>query len=328
MTTDSLERLAALAPQPQWDDNDRADLLTYVLAAPATAAVTARTPIRRRRRVLVITGIIGLAAAVAVAVPALAPSSTPVGATPAAAAALDRLAVVAARYPAGAVGPGKFWHQVYVEKQNGFTGCCTPAGKDLIGTTVTHHESWTDSVGNIWRVDRIRTAFKGAQPKTENRVAEFTVNKYDDTAYYASLPTDPSRLRDRLRADAKSDGAPSIDRAVFITIQQIFQRGTAPRDLRTAMLKVLAETPHVSVQLHASDPAGRTAERFDYIDQHSSPDYVDSMFFDPATAQYVGEQSVSSDPSHGRTTYSNTVEISDIVDTIPASVLRQAKVGK
>lgn len=135
-------------------------------------------------------------------------------------------------------------------------------------------------------------------------------------AFLATLPTDPAALLNYLRAHVH--GSSSTDEAVFVAVGDMLSGGFAPPALRAATLRVLERTPHVTVR-SGQDSLGRTATVVDFVDESGRPGVVQSLYFDPATARLLQTGRTASDLA-----YSGTVVSSDVVNSIPAQVLRDA----
>jgi hypothetical protein len=318
MTTDLSDRLSALRPAPQFPPLERQAMLDTILntdravTEPLTA-IAARSP--RRRRLLAGAAAVGLAAAVAIVVPALVPSRTPGGATPAAAAELRRLAVITTHHRSATLGPGQYW---YVDQTLNQTG----DARDLFGdpnsrrvTLTARYLSWTDQHGNLWRQEQSTDA--NGKPGVSTDYFPAHANSDESPDFLASLPTVADNLRDYLRAHAT--GSDSVDEAVFVAIEPILQGGIASAQLRTAAVQVLAETDHVGLTRNARTSTGLSAERFDFIDQTNRPDTIQSIYFDPKSAQVLETSTTAPN--------STSVEIvhqTHVTDSVPTAIRKTA----
>lgn len=285
-----------------WPPAERAAALDRILAGTATST---RTNHRVGRRALTV-GLSAAAAAVAAAVivPIVVPLGGPGGASPAAAAELTRLAEVAATSPGPTAGRGQFLHLLIDERQSGRLGI-NPDGtaRPVDGVVL---ESWTAYNGTIWRRD-----INNPNPVD---YYEFPPGR-DDTAapspsYLQSLPIDPAKLEKLLRHNpAEPNGS---DNAIFTAVGDMLRGGFAPPALRTALVIVLKGLHQVTLGPATVDALGRRAVQFIIAGQGS-------LFFDPVTAQIIEE----SDPSMG---FVSLVEKADVVDAVPADVLKNAQI--
>jgi hypothetical protein len=300
-----VDRLEALRPTKDsvdrlWSPAERQAVLEGVLH-----------PARRTGRVRRPLMLVGAAASVAVAALAVSlvlPGGAPGGASPAAAAALDRLAGVAAAAPFDTARPDQFLHMVVVETQTGDGS----AAENPAGTSVRTHESWTAADGSGWRKD------------TEaGHVLYFRLPAGGDytaapsPAYLASLPTDPDALRARLVANAS--GSTSTDEAVFVAVGDMLRGGFAPPALRVAALEALKHTPHVSLGKTTVDAQGRPVVELDFVDQGNRPDEVQALYFSAETSEIVQETTQAPGLD-----YRGLVQASGVTDAVPADVLAQA----
>lgn len=301
-----IDAVAAFRPDDEtldalWPAPDRAAALDRVLADVADPRAAAHR--YGRRRMLAI-GVPAVAAAVAAAVvvPILAPSGGPGGASPAAAAELSRLAHIAATTPGPVAAPGQFLHLLIEERQHGRTGI-NPDGSARPVDTV-ELESWTAGDGTIWRRDVNNpdpVDYYKFPPGGDNTAAP-------SPRYLNSLPTEPAKLEQLLRHNP--DEPNGSDGAVFTAVGDLLRGGFAPPALRTALVKVLERLPRVALGPATTDALGRAAVQFTIAGQGS-------LFFDPATAQILEE----ADLSMG---FVSVVKAADLVDTVPAVVLRNA----
>jgi hypothetical protein len=114
--------------------------------------------------------------------------------------------------------------------------------------------------------------------------------------------------------------------------------GFAPPALRTAAIQVLERLPHVTLSVVTTDSLGRTAQQFDFVDESNRAGAVQSLSFDPATAQIVDEGTTSHggdplviDGPSGRQVvssdldFTSAVVLAQAVDQVPADVLDRAE---
>jgi hypothetical protein len=112
--------------------------------------------------------------------------------------------------------------------------------------------------------------------------------------YLTGLPTNVDDLTAYLRSHVS--GSSSRDEAVFVAVGDALRTGDllATSDLRAALVGVLARTPGVTVHQDQRDYLDRPATRIDFVDEQTRPDEVQSMYFDPATYQFLEERDGSS----------------------------------
>ena len=324
---DPLALLSELRPDERevdavWPLADRAAVLDDIVVT------------RRRDRRPLFLGAAGVAAAsAAVLTIALVPlNGSPhrgVGMPPAQLAAvttaLNHLAGVAAAGPAD-TGTGSFWHLQIREQQTG------PEGQR---DSVTTQESWTDHTGRVWRHDVMTV--QGSAPEVD--YYEFAPGSdqvsYPSPAYLDTLPTEPAALYDFL--DSHVSGSSSHEEAIFVAVGDMLRGGFAPPELRSAAIQVLTRLPHVSLSDTTTDPLGRTVQQFEYTDDSARPGAVQSIAFDPATAQILDEgysshggSPIVMDGPNGRQVLSSDLDFTssvvraDTVDAVPADVLDRA----
>ena len=304
----AIDRLTALRPTDTtvdrlWSPQERAAALERVLDTGPVPVAT-----RRSRRPLAI----GLAAAavavVAIAVPLALPVGAPGGASPAAAAELDRLATVAASAPFDTAGPDDVLHLVVVDHQ---TSDGT-AVEDPAGTDVRTLESWTTADGTTWRKDTEAGEVRYYQfaPGGDYTAAP-------SPAYLASLPTDPDALRSYLRSHVS--GSSSTDEAVFTAVGDMLRGGFAPPALRVAALDVLKHTDHVTLGDATADELGRPVVEVDFVDQAKRADAVQALYFATDTAEIVQE----ADRWPGMD-FRSVVQSSEVVAAVPDELLDKA----
>lgn len=328
MNTSVMDRLSALRPDPHWADADAGALIEQVLATGrAVDRDVRRTDLRligaqpHRRRIVVATGVLAAAAAAAVVIPSVLPADAPGGASPAAAAALHRLARMAAHSSLDEAGPTQFRHTVESSIQSGVLGegpdKVTGKPTVLRGTLTGRLESWTSADGQVWRRDVDTDADGRTHIDTYLFAAGDDQTSYPSPHYLASLPTTPGALESYLRSHVS--GSMSNDEAVFVAIGDMLRGGFAPPALRSAAIEVLAGLDHVSLGNATHDERNRPAQEFDYIDTSKRPGEVDGLFFDPTGAQIVQETNTAPDWS-----YTSIVEKADVADAVPAEILRTA----
>ena len=309
----TLDDMTTLRPTDEtldelWPAGDRAAVLRGILATGRTTPRPQIAVARTRRRIALAITLAGAAAA-AVAVPALLPAGVPGGATPAAAAALHRLAAVAAATPADRVGPTQYRHLIVKERQD-----------DPSVHQTTTMESWTAPDGRVWRRDV--TVFADGHQVVD--VYDFAPGG-DQTAdpspsYLAGLPTTVDALRSYLRSHVS--GSTSKDEAVFTAVGDMLRGGFAPPALRAAAVGVLARTGHVSLGTATHDAQGRPAQEFQFIDHTKRAGMVQSLFFAPATAAILEEREAAP-ADHFE--FTSLVLTDDAANAVPQQIRSGAK---
>jgi len=303
-----------------WMRSGQDALLAEVLASDATEP-PAFLPSRRHRRARAYAVLAAAAAAAVIAIPLVLPSGGPGGASPAAAAELDRLAAVAATAPFDEVRAGQFVHTVVQERQSGALGSGADRG-EIRGVIRNRVETWTARDGSIWGVD---TESGGPSPLPGptyyHRVDVDGAGGYDTLVpspqYLASLPSTAAGLNFYLRK--RVSGSTSKDETVFVAVGDMLRDGFAPRGLRIAAVGVLKRTPHVTLGPSSVDMLNRPAVEFDFIDAAHRPGEIQALFFDPNTAEIIEEK--VSGPDSG---FSSIVEMAEVVDAVPAEVVQKA----
>lgn len=318
MTHDVLDQLRTFRPDPealerQWPAESRAALAEQI----TNDEVGTRARLRHRpRRRWVVAASVAVAAALAAAVPALLPDGVPGAASPAAAAALEQLARVAANAPVDTAGPGQFVHTVLREHTN---GAPEGAADGSVPNVIETRDSWRASDGRLWQrdvaVDVTRTA-SGSTSRTSTEVVP--ASEYSgEAAHLAALPTDAGSLERYLRAHVS--GSDSTDEAVFVAVGDLLRGGTVTAGTRSAAVAVLARTAHVRLGPVSRDGLGRDVQEFDFVNEAARPGVVEALLFDRRTAQLVGERTTQPGAEH-----TTSVLVSEVVDSVPADVLRTA----
>jgi hypothetical protein len=239
--------------------------------------------------------------------------------------ALHHLAGVAAAAP-NDIGDGRYWHMVVQEQQHG------PGNQPDMTSRL---ESWVDQDGRLWRHDVRTTGNTQTQDYFEFAPGTYDLN-YPSPDYLRTLPTDADALYDFL--DAHVSGSASHEEAIFVAVGDMLRGGFAPPALRTAAIQVLERLPHVTLSVVTTDSLGRTVQQFDFVDESNRAGAVQSLSFDPATAQIVDEGTTSHggdplviDGPSGRQVvssdldFTSAVVLAQAVDQVPADVLDRAE---
>jgi hypothetical protein len=258
-------------PSPGAVDAARSLVLAAVerdIAAPSEPAASARAPRwgGSRRRLMLTASAAVLAAAAVAAVPVLGSHRTsPPPAT--AQAFLRNTARVAAAAPAS---DAPYWRRT--------TWSVVPADNDP-PRTVTNY---------IDRADRIVLVdAHGKKTKVVGKLAGWWVGDARRTwAGLDKLPTDPKVLAELIGSNARS----STERqAVTVnTVTMLLGESPAGPELRAALYRVLATTPHVKLLGPATDTRGRKGTEL----QWDSGDDTTRLVIDPRTAELL-EQTVT-----------------------------------
>ncbi|MEV0226159.1 CU044_5270 family protein [Streptomyces sp. NPDC050704] len=189
-------------------------------------ALPRRSRVTRRRRVLIAAAAVAAIAAGAVAYPALDVGGEPASTTSAASAFLNDMAEISEQAPAT---HGKYW-RVRAETVKG-------------GKKVT--ETWyADRAGRTWRVAADGKAYVWAENHARWRVdgRHLTWPELD------RLPTDPDALAARFSKDPATR---------FYEVAYLLESSPASPALRSALFRVVAEMPGVTLTAGVEDDRGR-----------------------------------------------------------------------
>lgn len=325
-SSDVMDKLAHLRPEAEnleqrWPTAQRAELAERIRRDElgAQARLHHRPAPRRfrsrRYRLVAVSTLVAAVVATAVVVPTLLPEGTPGGASPAAAAALERLARVAADTPADTASPGQFVHTVVRNHQVGvfLDGPPYPGTRDLDD----RYESWTGSDGQVWRRDTAVAKARDGKVDGGGKDTLFFPASVGEAGYDSSLPTDADELEIYLRSHVH--GSSSTDEAVFGALGDVLRSTTAPATLRSTALTVLARTDHVSLGSATTDSQGRRVQEFVFADDLIRPGVVQRFYVDPRTAQLLEERATQS-----KLVNTTTMLASDIVNFVPTGVRRKA----
>jgi hypothetical protein len=275
---------------------------------------TAPLRVRARRRLVLGAGVVALAAA-AVLATIVAPQGTPVGPDPAAAAVLNHLANRALGRGGADVGPQQYAYFQATEEQTVSPSTPVLPGRVRDGNMQRHtYEQWTAPDGELWFVDDPRQAAEACishhQPSQGGGPL---IGNYEDAtaAQLSALPTDPPALRAYL--DDHPTGQNRGSRNLFLAISDLVRSGLASANLRAATIRVLADTPDLSVDERARDALGRSAIQVDYPEGSST----ETLFFDARTTLVLEDR--ISDSSHALV-YQRVFTQSGVVDRLPSDL--------
>ena len=266
-----------------------ADTLAAIMAQPVR-------PKRRRRRLAVAAGLIGV-----VAVPVMLN-----GGSASARAELLSLAVVAAQADGPVITPGTYLH-VRTESLQ-VNSSILGDGKRLD----TDRESWTRWDGEIWAVDTRPSAGWTEHHRFPHDPDDIGFGS-PSPEFVASLPDTPDALRRYL--DRTVSGSNSHEEALFVAISDLaYSRMMGPRTFATA-LQVLADVRGVSTDDVEVD--GRPAVEVHY-DRFFGLGFISRSSFtvDRETAQLLRFSDTSATSSY--TSRTTTV---DVVDEVPPGVV-------
>ena len=300
-TADTLKAAIAVEERHR-TDGDLADA-HRLIAAPSGVGSDDRHEERRRSRhgggrrrqrsslraavtVVVVVAAVGIAGA-------LKPG-TPGGPTPAAAAVLKHLALVAAGQPAGDVpGPGHF---LYVESDEAYTST-TGGSPSYTVLMPEHRQIWIGPDGS-GRLDESygQPEFLSAQDHADWVAAGSPPLPHapSDTSFgpgglslmdLSHLPTDPSSLAAQI-SSRQIEGGPPGTAEDFTQIGDLLRETDASPALRSALYQVAASLRGITSLGTVTDHAGRPGIGVAYV--HGGEQ--DELVFDPQTSALLGEQ--------------------------------------
>jgi hypothetical protein len=300
MTADLHDRIARANPVPAPTKTPPdADLLRGILATPLAPPRG-----RSRARYLAVGAVVAGAAAVLVAT--LLPGER-LGPSPAAAQALERLAVAAAAQPS----PAGRW--AYTRARTLYAGTNTedPPYSVLFPAV---RESWVAADGAARIVespgkpiflsesDRRRWEAEGgrmeAGRRTDRRYRSLPLSHalYADVA---GLPTEPNALEAELRRRVETQNPPpedgySIAGELRSQISSLLHSPASSGELRAALYRVLARLPGVELVGDIVDPAGRNGIGLKSVGGYGDEADPTSrlLIVDPVTGDILAEQSI------------------------------------
>ncbi|MCW2767251.1 MAG: hypothetical protein JWO11_3210 [Nocardioides sp.] len=296
--------------------------------------------IRRRRRTRAAALIGGaIAASVALGVMTVDIGGRPVGASPAAAAVLERAADATLATSEPVVGPGQYLRITLVEQS---WSADRDDKRDILigsdGKPVVYQErrtrqiwvphdrrdDWVIRDGSVplRSISKDAAAHNTGVP-TETWTVPSWAGKGNDTyiktydpAWYATLPRDPERLLARLKAEDPGESGSSASFYFQEVFSEVLRSGIAPADIRAALFEALAATPGMDVVDGVANLDGRRGVAIGYRDSNWQ------MVFDRATGLYIGERATSPDfpdvpgLDEDKTTWLTSVR-TDVVDEAP-----------
>ena len=141
-------------------------------------------------------------------------------------------------------------------------------------------------------------------------------------SWFASLPRDTARLRERLYADTAGHGSNPDDEA-FVYVADVLRSGVVPAEVRSALYRVLKTIPGTTVtEQRVTMEDGRSGVaigRNDIFGSHNE------LVIDPKTGQLIGERSfMRLIPIVGERIAFSTGVQRRLVDAVPPDVRRTA----
>jgi hypothetical protein len=294
---DLVKRFRAGVPAPGPDSTDAAR--AAMTAGRATGRVVTLPAPRPRIRWRVGVGVAAAAVAIALVVPAILPGGGPGGAEPAAAAALHRAALAAAKQPAApAPQLGQF---VYTKSRSVNIGMWAMGdGQTFSVTQPVTREAWIgpDGSGRLLQTSGTATFPTPADEEAWRAAGspDLREGSTTDDAFAAGglsfvdlsgLPTDPDALLQVIE-DRTIVGGPPGDAETFTLIGDLLRETYATPALRAALYEVAASLPGVELIGTVRDASGRSGVAVAY--EHDGT--RNELIFDPETAVMLGESSV------------------------------------
>lgn len=291
------------------------DLLRTIMATPI--AQPTRKQRTHVRRTLIVAG--AVAATIALGLTRVDIGGHDVGASPAAAAVLERAADVAIKTSDPVVGPGQYLRITTIEQSWGSPEAINPDpaaqppatidegppigsdGKPVVFQGLRTQHMWVpyDRAGT-WVFDEeshtLRTisvdgkAYAGGEKhhvwtsKGGASTNWHEYSKYQDASWYASLPRDPERLLNTLLKDAHSYDPVEHYAALDEAVTPVLTSGLAPADIRAALFRALSTEPQVRIVGGVTHVDGKAAIAL-------RMGYAQELLFDQKTGQYIGNQS-------------------------------------
>ncbi|MGW6855211.1 CU044_5270 family protein [Streptomyces xanthophaeus] len=209
---------------------------------------------------------------------------------PAAVHLLDRVALVAQAEPDPAVRDGQF---LYTRTTGHSTSLSETAnGAMEAARTDESAERWVSvdgSAGTLTRTARGSATAPGAgagagKPGLGNPTYRFL----------ASLPTDPARLLELIRAEARrghgagSGSTTGPDQQAFVMIGDLLRTAEAPPGVSAALYRAAARIPGVVLVPEATDAAGRTGVAVARVHDAERTEWI----FDRDSLRLLGERTV------------------------------------
>jgi hypothetical protein len=274
----------------------RGELLRAITAASVGPRVRRRNARRQRRRRLVLAAAI---AAAAVAIAGVLGANTASSPQPALAAAMDKLAQIAA---------GEAWTGIPTAGQYMYTESAGITESDTMGKGVEcqvmqidHRQIWIAANG-AGAISETRDHGRFTSTADQAKCAQLGISdpSTQDSSWSNSFPpgglslpvhnwhdlsTDPATLLAQLRT---LDGGPRTAGEDFVHIGDFLRETDAPPAIRAALYRAAALIPGTKLVGPQTDPVGRPGLGVAFLDQ---PGHVrDELIFDQQTAKLLAEE--------------------------------------
>jgi hypothetical protein len=293
----------------EWAPALRTDVLTDILTSTQPPRMKHLGPAGGRRWARIAALAAGAAVAAATAAVVL-PAGSPGGPDQAAAATFEKLVVVA-RQEGGSVAPSQFAYVQQDSEQTVAAGEPIEPGATRVGHLQrTSSEQWTAPNGTVWlyrALGRDRSCLR-QYPHHSPPVGVYDYENLS-AAELAALPTDPDRLASYLDSHPSGDNRGAHNR--FLIAGDLLRSGLASPALRSATLRMLAQSSGIQVTPDSRDDAGRPAVRVDMPFQYGA----ESLFFDAATSRVLEEQT-----TQDQYLFRSVVRESKIVQSVPGDL--------
>lgn len=305
------EQLDEAGRVPGPSDEAVAAALTVVRRAANTESLASKVRSRRRVRLRRSIAAATLCAAVAVGIGVVRLDDGSIaGPSPAAAAVLVRAGEVTLADGDLVVAPGQYLKVTRRQESP------APGGSDVEELTLwIPHE-----IDRPW-AERYRELSRSGGAEAEPRVVTDETRRVDswadaqgdsyrrswDPRWYASLPSDPERLLDEIRATIGGDGSGSAYDFEEI-FSEVLRSGTVPATVRASLFSALAEVDGLRVE-RAVEFDGTTATGI------RADGGTMQMMFDTASGRFVGARYTA--PDDPRRTQMTIVVTTTVVDTVP-----------
>lgn len=301
------------------------DLLQMIMDQP----IPRSAPKQRShvRRTLIVGG--AVAATVALGLTKVDIGGHEVGASPAAAAVLERAAHVTIKTSDPVVGPGQYLRVTTMHEGWNFMRYFYPEDKvpktdpvdigsdglpqyyKALYTDTTYipydhrHGTWVFSLDSkvLEHVSKDHSPYAAGPNRSFPNHEQWTsvggastktqeYSKYLDADWYSTLPRDPERLLTVLLKDAHHYAPVERYVALGEATEPVLTSGVAPADIRAAIFEALANEPQVRIVGGVSHVDGQLA-----VGIRMGPNQ--QMLFSQRTGQYLGTRGKESDPMPG-----------------------------
>ena len=259
-----------------------------------TSRLSRRASRRGRRLFRALALVAALAAALLVI--ALVGNGSETGPSPAAAAALERLARIAASGPSLVPGPGQY---LYVDSVNNYPADAIAGGRECVTYSFDHRQIWIGANGSgLLRDTTGQTMFTSAadravcmamnpSPLSPTGLSNlwFAAGCFQlgPTNDMQALSTDPRTLLVQMR---RLDGGPRSPGEDFVHVGDFMRETDASPGLRAALYRAAALIPAVHLLGRVHDHLGRTGLGVAY----EAPGILHELIFNPRTSELMGER--------------------------------------